>query len=135
MLDAGVIVSAALRRGSTPDRAFEIGLTFCRLVLSAAVEAEVQEVLSRPKFDRTLASGRKQALLDRLALLASRVEPTERVQECRDPDDDKHLELALAACADIIVSGDQDLLVLDPWRGVSILSPAAFVALWGASPP
>lgn len=135
MLDASVIVSAALRRGSTPDRAFEIAVAFCRVSLSAAVEAELRGVLSRPKFGRVLMPGRTQALLDRLALFASRVEPTERVRECRDPDDDKYLELALAASADIIVSGDQDLLVLDPWRGVRILSPAAFVALWDDPAP
>ena len=62
-------------------------------------------------------------------------EPAERVTDCRDAKDNRYLELALAASADIIVSGDQDLLVLDPWRGVRILSPAAFVALWDDPAP
>lgn len=135
MLDASVIVSAALRRGSIPDRALEIGLASCRLVLSVAVEAELRDVLSRPEFSRALAPGRGRTLLDLLALTALRVEPAERVHECRDPDDDKYLELALAASADVIVSGDRDLLALDPWRGVRILSPAAFVASWDDPSP
>jgi uncharacterized protein len=55
--------------------------------------------------------------------------PSEHVAACRDPKDDKYLELARAAGAAFIVSGDDDLLVLHPWRGVSILSPAAYLAL------
>ena len=47
---------------------------------------------------------------------------------CRDAKDNKYLELALAAAADVIVSGDADLLVLHPWRGVRILRPAAYLA-------
>ena len=103
--------------------------------MSTAVEGEVRAVLSRPKFDRGIDPARRQAVLDLMTSGALRTEPVERVRECRDPGDDKYLELALAASADFIVSGDRDLLVLDPWRGVRILSPAAFVALWDASPP
>ncbi len=51
---------------------------------------------------------------------------------CRDPDDDKVLALAIAAQADLIVSGDNDLLVLQPFKGIPILSPAQAAALLGA---
>ena len=50
-----------------------------------------------------------------------------RVVECRDPKDNKFLELAIDAHADTIVSGDSDLLCLHPWRSVAIVSPAAFL--------
>jgi len=49
------------------------------------------------------------------------------VEECRDPDDDKFLACVQAGGADCIVTGDQDLLVMHPWRGISILSPRAFL--------
>jgi putative PIN family toxin of toxin-antitoxin system len=52
---------------------------------------------------------------------------TEGITACRDPRDDKFLELAVNGRADLIVSGDRDLLVLDPFRGISIVTPAAFV--------
>jgi predicted nucleic acid-binding protein len=52
-----------------------------------------------------------------------------RVTDCRNPKDDKYLELALAAGAEIIVSSDEDLLVLHPWRGVRILSPVDYLVL------
>lgn len=49
------------------------------------------------------------------------------VRACRDAKDNKYLELALAAQADAIISGDEDLLVLHPWRGIPILRPAEFL--------
>lgn len=51
---------------------------------------------------------------------------TERITMCRDPKDDKFLELAMSGRADVIVSGDSDLLVLDRFRDIPILTPAAF---------
>jgi predicted nucleic acid-binding protein len=51
------------------------------------------------------------------------------VTDCRDMADNKYLELAMAARADIIVSSDQDLRDLHPWRGVLILRPADYLAL------
>jgi predicted nucleic acid-binding protein len=56
-------------------------------------------------------------------------EPTVRVSDCRDPKDNKYLELVLAAGAETIISGDDDLLVLDPWRGVRIMRPADYLDL------
>lgn len=52
---------------------------------------------------------------------------TERISACRDPTDDKFLEVAVNCRADIIVSGDAELLVLSPFRGIPIVTPAAFV--------
>jgi predicted nucleic acid-binding protein len=50
----------------------------------------------------------------------------EQVRDCRDPDDDKFLELALASGARAIVTGDTYLLVLDPWRGIRIVKLTDF---------
>jgi len=61
---------------------------------------------------------------------ADRIEPTEAVRECRDPKDDKYLALAAAAGADVIVSSDvHHLLSMHPGRGISIVSPADYLAL------
>ena len=54
-----------------------------------------------------------------------------RVADCRDPKDDKYLELALASGADTIVSSDKDLLVLHPWRDVRVLNPADYLSSAG----
>lgn len=50
------------------------------------------------------------------------VEVIEKVQECRDPKDEKILELALNGGAEYIISGDKDLLVLNPFRDVKIFT-------------
>ena len=65
---------------------------------------------------------------------ATLVEIVELVRACRDAKDDKFLELAVNGGAHCLVSGDQDLLVLHPFRGVSILTPAQFVELLLSQP-
>jgi predicted nucleic acid-binding protein len=52
---------------------------------------------------------------------------TARIAACRDPTDDKFLELAVNGHADLIVSGDADLLALNPFRGIPIVTPATFL--------
>ncbi len=68
-------------------------------------------------------------ILVAIADAAVHLATAERVADCRDPGDDKYLELALAGQADVIVSSDRDLLDLDPWRGIPIVTPAGFLAL------
>lgn len=89
---------------------------------------ELLEVLHRPGVARFLKPDLRSALLGQLIALGIPIEPTERVADCRDPKDDKYLELALAANAEVLVSSDADLLVLHPWRGVRILRPAEYLS-------
>ena len=97
--------------------------------LSTSVDAEIAEVLGRPKFARVLSIERRELILNTIRRMAVWFVPSEPVTDCRDPKDDKYLELALAAGAAFIVSGDDDLIVLHPWRGVSIVRPADYLAL------
>jgi putative PIN family toxin of toxin-antitoxin system len=57
------------------------------------------------------------------------VEPTHTVKDCVDPKDNMILECALSGNADIILTGDDHLLRLHPWRGILILTPAQYLAL------
>jgi putative PIN family toxin of toxin-antitoxin system len=97
--------------------------------LSAAVDAEIAGVLGRPRFALTISLARRECILEILRRVAVWFEPAVRVTDCRDPKDDKYLDLALAAGAETIVSSDDDLLVLHPWRGVRILRPADYLTL------
>jgi len=65
--------------------------------------------------------------LRKVLIAAELVTITERIAACRDPTDDKFLELAVNGRADLIVSGDGDLLALNPFRQIPIVTPAAFV--------
>ena len=97
--------------------------------LSEAVNAELIAVLSRPKFAGAVSPARREHVLGILHGEAVWFEPAVRVTDCRDPKDNKYLELALACGAETLVSSDDDLLVLHPWRGVRILRPGDYLAL------
>lgn len=101
------------------------------IALSAAVDAEIEAVLGRAKFASVLAAERRAQFVASLRDAAVWFDPTIPVNDCRDAKDNKHLELALAAGADIIVSSDDDRLVLSPWRGVRIMREAECVAIRG----
>jgi predicted nucleic acid-binding protein len=79
-------------------------------------------VLGREKFDRFVKSDERDEFLETFVKRAMLVEVVESVQECRDPKDDKILELALNGQAQYIVSGDKDLLVLNSFCGVKIVT-------------
>lgn len=97
------------------------------MAMSQPVFDEVLDVLHRPKLQRWVVPGLRADLLNQLVSGALWFAITAAVTDCRDPKDNKYLELALAAQAGLIVSSDADLLVLHPWRGISILRPAAYV--------
>ncbi len=133
VFDASTIVGAALNAESVPARALRLARTHDRLCLSAEVEGEIREVLGRPKFRALFDRARQELILGLLTADAVYVDPVEAVTDCRDRKDNKYLELALAAGADVMVSSDQDLLVLDPWRGIRIVTPAGYVAMVDAA--
>lgn len=127
VFDASAVVSAALRESSVPERALLHAEETDVFVLSAEVDAEIAEVLNRPRFAAAISAVRRTRILDVLRGEAVWFSPVERVTDCRDDKDNKYLELALASGADVIVTGDADLLVLHPWRGVRILRPADYL--------
>jgi len=126
--DASTVVSAALKADSVPERTLLRAEEADVFALSAAVDAEISGVLNRPKFARAISRRRRDRVLRILRGAAIWFDPVVRVTDCRDPKDDKYLELALAAGAEIIVSSDDDLLMLHPWRGTRILNPADYLA-------
>lgn len=129
VLDTNLIVSAALLPKSTSGRALLKALQYGELVVSDATWAELLQVLHRPKFDRYFAPpARRAEFLDLLARSVRWCDVTSRTGDCADPKDNKFLELACDAPAMLIVTGDDDLLRLHPWRGVRIVAPAAFTA-------
>lgn len=128
VFDASALVSAAIRRGGVPSRAFFHALRSDRVAVSDETMAELRDALARPRLARFVDPGLRDEVLALLDVSGVPFAPAERVADCRDPKDNKYLELALAAGADRIVSGDDDLLVLHPWRGVRILRPADYLA-------
>lgn len=99
------------------------------LLSSEPLLEELVDVLARPRIRYGLGSGDVEAVLLLIALRGAVVVPTRRVAVCRDPKDNKVLEAALAGGAGLIVSGDDDLLVLSPFEQIPVVGPARFLAL------
>ena len=97
------------------------------VLVSADVIVELNDVLGRDKFADYVTEEERARFLRSLLHEAWLVEIREKVRACRDPKDDKFLELAVNGEADCIVSGDEDLLSLDPFRGIQILAPDKFL--------
>lgn len=126
VLDTNVFISAALKRISMPGMAALVVERRGVLLKSLATEQQLFEVVARPYF-ASLIDADTRAWLKKLMAAAELVAITERITVCRDPTDDKFLELAVNGHADLIVTGDADLLTLNPFRDIPIVTPAAFV--------
>jgi putative PIN family toxin of toxin-antitoxin system len=125
VVDTNVFIGATLKEASWPGNTVRWIGKFGGLLKSAVTEQEVIEVLQRPRISPKIAP----FFLENVSRIFSAAEPVtivEPVTGCRAPDDDKFLALAVNGRADAIVSGDDDLLVLDTYRGIPIISPAAF---------
>ena len=127
VFDTNVIVSALLFENSKPAQALRYALANGEVLLSLDLLEELNEVLGRKRFNRYVTSEEREKFLEALVERAVLVELTEKVQECRDPKDDKVLELALSGEAQYIVSGDKDLLVLHPFRNVVVITADEFL--------
>ncbi len=126
VVDTNVFVSAALKDKSLPALAVHVVVQRGSLLKSAATERQLFAVLARPQLAALIAPEAVDWMRTVLAK-AELVVITQRVAACRDATDDKFLDLAVNGQADMIISGDADLLVLNPFRGIPIVAPAAFV--------
>lgn len=127
VLDTNVLISGALSITSTPARALEMAISTGDLLASMATLRELTEKLLSPKFDAYVSRDRREALLPRLSPLVQIVTILQTFHASRDPNDDKFLDVAVNGRADVIVTGDGDLLSLHPFRGIAILTPAAYL--------
>ncbi len=98
------------------------------LMISDELLNELCDVVTRDKFRHILAAAEIYKLIEIIKTQAIFVNPREKVNVCRDPEDQKVLECALEG-ADVIVSNDNDLLVLKSFRHIPILTPDKFLNL------
>lgn len=128
VLDSSTLVGAALRTQSMPAQVLKYAQQHGQLFASRSTLDEIATVLAGDKFDKYLHPAERALFVKNYAQFVRLVEPKEHITDCRDAKDNQFLELALAAHADILVSSDEDLLVLHPWRGITIIKPADFIA-------
>lgn len=126
VVDTNVFVRL-LRWSSIPGQAVGKALDNGILLVSNATIDELADVLARPRLDPYVSLEDRKQFLRQLARAAEFVPIVRLVHECRDPRDDKFLEVAANGNADLILTGDADLLALNPWRDIAILSPADYL--------
>jgi putative PIN family toxin of toxin-antitoxin system len=127
VVDTNVLVSRLLLARSVAASAVRKAVDRGQLLASEATLEELSEVLSRRSLNPYVSVKDRQEFIRLLGRIVELVPITMRIQACRDPKDDKFLELAVNGSADLIVTGDKDLLVLDPFRGISIIRPARYI--------
>lgn len=130
VVDVNLLVSALLRKTSTPRKALQAAASRGRVLLSQEILDELATVLARPKFDRYVTDEEKESFIDDLLDETEPVDVTDHITECRDPKDDKYLELAVSGNASHIMTGDKDLLVMNPFRGIAIVTAQEFLNLF-----
>ena len=127
ILDTNVIFSGVLFKGEAIRSLLIYVLNEYQLVFSQTTWDELASVFQRDAFKKMMPLGARLRVLAELASKVEVVESTSIVTDCRDPKDNKFLSLAIDANAIAIVTGDKDLKVLHPYKGIAIQSPADFM--------
>lgn len=129
VIDTNVWVSRLLLADSVTARAVDAALASSEVVISEPLAEELANVLAREKFDRYVSLADREEFLRRVLQVATTVPVLTEVTDCRDADDNRLLALALDAESDYILTGDQDLLTMNPWRGIEIVAPRTFLKI------
>ncbi len=112
VIDTNIFISAALSPKGTAYQAFALAVQEFTIVQSAETYQEIAQRLYKPKFDKYVSDERREELLNLIKIKSQFVETKSSITSCRDPDDNKFLELAVDSNAQFLITGDQDLLTL-----------------------
>lgn len=129
IIDTNILISSALFKYGTPRMAVTKANQTGKLLASIETYNEFKEALLRPKFDKYLSRETRLEILLEFKKLALFSKTTVTISDCRDPKDNKFLELAVSAGVSCIISGDKDLLELHPFREIPILNAVDFKKL------
>jgi putative PIN family toxin of toxin-antitoxin system len=127
VFDTNVLISAHLLGNSTSRRAFDKARTLGIIISSSVSLSEFANTFMRTKFDRYSPLAKRISNLREFEAQTTLLSINTTITECRDPKDNKFLELAVAAKASCIITGDKDLLVLHPFRKIPILNATDFI--------
>jgi uncharacterized protein len=127
VIDTNVLVSAFILPNSIARKALNKAIDTCNILFSPSTAEEFSEVLLRRKFDKYAALKSRLESINALISVSTIIQPTVVITASRDKKDNQFLELAVAAKASYIISGDNDLLVLHPFQGIPIITPSTFL--------
>jgi putative PIN family toxin of toxin-antitoxin system len=113
--------------GGFPAQAVNIALLWYQRVLSQDTRGELERVIHRPALDKYRPLEVRLQFFEKFVQGCELQSVTQQVQGCRDPNDDKFLSLAVSTETTLVVSSDPDLTSMNPYRGIEIVTPRAFV--------
>lgn len=131
VIDTNILVSFAIRPNAAIGQFFELVLAHDVPLVSMETFTELLTVLRRDKFRKYVSWERSIDYIEWYGTISELVLVTRHVAACRDPKDDKFLSLAVSGRADCIVAGDADLLDMEAFDGIPILSPSDFIGRFG----
>ncbi len=130
VIDTNVLVSALLIKKSSAFKVIkvveELGIT----LYSEQTLDEITQVLQRKKFDKYLTIEERQKFILKFIEKSELVTVTDSITICRDSKDNQFLELAVSGKADCIITGDEDLLLLNPFKNIPIITVNDFLKLY-----
>ena len=127
VFDTNALISALIVPSSVPAKALDLAVEHFEIIVSKATWQEFELKIKKTSLERYFRNTHdRDAAVHAINRVVTHVAVRSVVTDCRDPKDNPFLELALDGKADAIISGDKDLLVLNPWRGVCIQSPGDF---------
>ena len=129
VFDTNVLVSALLFEHSIPAQAMFATIEAGEFLLSEELVNEVNEILQRKKFECYVSAEQREEFLIALVQSSELIEITETIAVCRDPKDNYLLELAVSGGAQVIVTGDSDLLILNPFQEIKIVTPRDYLSI------
>ena len=112
VIDTNIFISAALSPNGTAYKAFAQAIQKFTIVQSDETYQEIANRIYKNKFDKYISNERREELLNLIKIKSRFIQPTSQVTSCRDPDDNKFLELAIDSNAKFLITGDKDLLIL-----------------------
>jgi uncharacterized protein len=127
VLGNNVLVSGLLLPASVPGQAFQRALVTSDVLVSEATLNELADVLSRRKFDRYISVHDRQEFLRLLSRVAEIVHATHIIHACRDLKDNRLLEVAVNGSTQMLITGDRDLLSMNAFQDVSIITPLKYI--------
>ncbi len=133
VLDTNTLVSEFLFPESAPGKSLDFVLRKGQLLMSLDLATELADVLRRDKFDRYLSRKRREELIAGTIRQSHFIATTTQINACRDPKDNKVLELSVDGNTSAVVTGDADLQALNPHQGIPILDPQAFLSRYATS--
>lgn len=128
VVDTNVFISAALTDGLARKVIVKV-LEHFTILQSVPTYEELRSRIYKKKFDKYLSKGDRLDFLTVIQQNSLIIETSLKITDCRDPDDNKFLEIAIEAQAKYLITGDDDLLVLraDPPYQKLIITPVEFL--------